>query len=411
MNSQTRKHFSVWIDVDIDSELLGALLYEHDPNLKLEVNEISASLYSIDGRTGQVEQDKLISALSDLSAHQKVVIVTNKPTQRSYFISPDQSHFVISAYALGEEEFDVRLLALTVFRAAVVEDYYHAGVPSNYAEFRSFELSSEHKEIEGRIKYSKPVAPCYVVITHGIRTYAPWAESSYATLDSLNIGSQVFRYDWVDLANFLLYPRRRTLYGMQLLKRINAARSANPEKRLAVAAHSFGTMVLSKALELADDIDNRIEIDAIILAGSILPSHYDWDRFTQRGKSRGVTIRRVLNLCGDSDPWPVAAKYFAPGAGNSGTFFFADNYSEYMTNHRIESADHSSILHADHVEEIWGRYLLNSNFRPAPNNCFVTSEVLSVDKWCARIRRLVDTLVYAGLLAAITWSFASLATL
>lgn len=231
-------------------------------------------------------------------------------------------------------------------------------IPANYPS--DIFMDEEVRMTLGRLTYNNSPSPVHALITHGIRTYADWAEPAKDTLQEANISSAIFRYDWVDLLKFSYGIKSRDGYAIKFLARIHQQSMENPKKKFSIIVHSFGSIVLTKALEIAESINIRINIDTVILNGSILKKDYDWQRFIQEGKSYGVSIGRVVNICGDEDILPVIAKYTIYGAGNSGTFYFADHNSDNLFNIRLKGAGHSNILDNKNVRELWSKILLGN---------------------------------------------------
>ena len=80
----------------------------------------------------------------------------------------------------------------------------------------------------------------------------------------------------------------------------------------------------------------------------MLPQNLDIDRYRgQLGPSK------ILNKCGDRDPWPVIAKKIAWGCGSAGTFGL---FSERATN-RFHRNGHSDYFDAGFVRDMWVPFL------------------------------------------------------
>jgi len=126
--------------------------------------------------------------------------------------------------------------------------------------------------------------------------------------------------------------------------------------------HSNGSMILGKSLKLANEFGVPINFNTVILNGSILPSNFNWNEFLD--DSGTVKIGRVINLCGDRDYWPRAAKIFPiKGAGDSGSFFFSENSSRVI-NQRLKKTNHGELLSIKNCKELWIKYLLNPKSEP-----------------------------------------------
>jgi pimeloyl-ACP methyl ester carboxylesterase len=93
----------------------------------------------------------------------------------------------------------------------------------------------------------------------------------------------------------------------------NRISEANLGLRPSVIVHSFGSLIVAKALEKYHDL----RVDKIVLTGSIIPADYNWQAIVAR-KQCGA----VLNLKGCKDIWPKIANRTVWGAGNSGSAGF-----------------------------------------------------------------------------------------
>lgn len=228
----------------------------------------------------------------------------------------------------------------------------------NFTTYNDF-LNSDETATLGRITYEKAPSQIFVALTHGIRTHAEWAEPAKNVLFEHRIQSgNPTRYDWVDTIKFATVLSVRKEYAKIFLKDIIDSKKNNPRSRLCISVHSYGSIVLTEALELARDLRISIEIDSIILSGSILPTNFNWEQYTN--KKNTVSVQRVLNICGSKDFWPVLAKYFAKGdVGYSGTFYLSGPSN--ITNIRINNEGHAGILDRKYVEKIWVQYLQNGH--------------------------------------------------
>ncbi len=348
----------VYLDLNCEKNIVSGLLFENSNNFNFSFKKCPAKLFSQDksGRFTLMEDQLPINKTKD-----GIIVLTEKNMARLVTYNAEKQNLVISLYHSNLSISINRYAAIVVYAAAraMTDNLYNQEVAVTPDSLIDSVNNTKYKSVIGRLNYNELPSPVHVVITHGIRTHAEWSECAHNILDNRNISTSIFRYEWVDVVKFAFNIRVRKKYAVEFLKRLNIARQTHPKKQLSVAVHSFGSIVLATALELADKIECRLDIDSVILSGSILPSNFVWLKYTRPYKNHGVSIRRVLNVCGDNDIWPVIAKYWTKQAGYSGAFFFSDNYSNGVVNTRIKDADHESILSKENIENNWCRFLLS----------------------------------------------------
>lgn len=89
----------------------------------------------------------------------------------------------------------------------------------------------------------------------------------------------------------------------------------NPGVRPSIVVHSFGSLILAKAIEKYTDLT----FDKIVLTGSIIPKVFPWHELAERNQ-----FSRVLNIVCDKDLPVKIAKWFVIGASDSGGNGFKD---------------------------------------------------------------------------------------
>lgn len=110
---------------------------------------------------------------------------------------------------------------------------------------------------------------------------------------------------------------------------------------VSVIAHSFGTYIIGSYIMGFEEF-LPVEINTVILTGSILTSKYDWEKY------RGAKIARVFNEIAPNDQW---VKYMPiinfikqdPLFGNSGLVGF-DNKSVIVTERKSDIFDHNNVI-------------------------------------------------------------------
>jgi hypothetical protein len=174
----------------------------------------------------------------------------------------------------------------------------------------------------------------WMLALHGMNTLAPWQES-FNWLVSTSYGRMVpvRIYKYGKIRPGVLWRRRhRTL--MERLA-ANIRRSVDEVARIVddprpdVIAHSFGTLLLGKALHR----DRTLRVGRIITLGCILRPDFDWATLVDRGQ-----IEAVLNNYGTHDSWAQRAHATIPDAGPAGRRGF-DYYAEKWSDGLRESDD------------------------------------------------------------------------
>lgn len=186
-----------------------------------------------------------------------------------------------------------------------------------------------------------------VVLLHGIRTEAPWAEMVRQVLAAHAPGIRVFpfRYGYFDVFRFLSPVGTRRRPAEMVVRRLRVLKEEFPGVPLSVVAHSFGTYTIARILD--DETDIRLH--RLLLCGSIIPQDYRWDKVSDR------IDEEVVNDCGARDVWPVLARAGTWGFGPSGTFGFGHP----AVRDRFHDFRHSDFFDPDFVRRFWVPYLVD----------------------------------------------------
>ena len=112
----------------------------------------------------------------------------------------------------------------------------------------------------------KPPPEHYVVLIHGIRTHANWAEMVGGILAAHAGAKPVpIKYGFFDLLKFLCPFRTRRAPVLRLLRELRDLRTLHRDARISVVAHSFGTYALTQVLREPD-----IHLYRVIFSGCII---------------------------------------------------------------------------------------------------------------------------------------------
>ncbi len=192
-----------------------------------------------------------------------------------------------------------------------------------------------------------------VVLIHGIRTNAPWQEKFAAKLEGLpNVKAFPIGYGYFDAPRFWFpfITRRRPIE--HVARQIRTLKNDNPNARISVIAHSFGTYIISKILDDQTDIS----IHRLQLCGSIISPQFRWDKVKPRIKGA------VLNDVGTDDVWPALATSVTWDYGSSGALGFKDA----SVRDRFFKCGHSDFFTDIHMEKYWIPFLLDGQIVPSP---------------------------------------------
>jgi pimeloyl-ACP methyl ester carboxylesterase len=191
-----------------------------------------------------------------------------------------------------------------------------------------------------------------VLLIHGIRDQASWAEMLVDVLKRNDIEVIPIRYGYFDAFRFWcpFLTRRRPI--RRVTDEVLRARKRYPDCRISVICHSFGTYIVGHILR------NHpfISFHQLILCGSVLPTHYRWREVADKIGDPGSN-RKPINECGSRDIWPILAQAMSWGYGASGTYGFGsvDVYDRY------HNSDHSQYFEPEFVERYWRPLLWDNN--------------------------------------------------
>lgn len=179
-----------------------------------------------------------------------------------------------------------------------------------------------------------------VVLIHGIRTQASWAEMVAAVMrDEGHVNVVPIRYGYFDVFKFISPFGTRGAATKKVLRELRSVLRREDPRRVLVIAHSFGSYLVTKIL--ADEGD--IEFGGLVLCGSVVDDKYRWDLVRSR------VADRVVNECGDQDVWPVLASKISWGYGPSGTTGFGSS----NVRDRFHDLAHSGFFSVDFVRTFW----------------------------------------------------------
>ena len=216
-------------------------------------------------------------------------------------------------------------------------------------------------------KKSKTLAPVedhrpLVITLHGIRTFAAWQIELTDELNKSGMLTKTHRYGYFSALK-LIRPSRRKAEVERFREEYTHLIKEYPNQSPSIIAHSFGTYIVTKSLELYDGI----RFDQVILCGSIVARDYDWKSLFESRQ-----VNRVLNEGAKKDIFVKAAPYFILDSGASGAYGFHQR-DERLCQRFIDRFGHSDYLHRLNYTTNWIPFLRGSlppTDRPPKNRAF-----------------------------------------
>jgi CheY-like chemotaxis protein len=219
-------------------------------------------------------------------------------------------------------------------------------------------ISSINYEIESEISRSVDDEDIICLSIHGIRTNGGWQQGLKRLIHSKvgEIQYENFKFGKFDVVSFFIPFFRHWVvarFGKDLEKIIDD----NPNKKIYIFSHSFGTYVAVKAIENLIKRKSITNISKIVLSGSVLKSNYNFDKILKQ------TNAKIVNDCGDRDLILVLSELFVPNTGmagrtgfhglNNNSFanrFFVGGHSHYFTDKSKFMENHWIPLFSDYTD-------------------------------------------------------------
>jgi len=189
-----------------------------------------------------------------------------------------------------------------------------------------------------------------VLSLHGINTRGAWQKDLDHELAKAGLTPQALDYGLFRVLR-LMNPasrRRQIDWFRDEYTRIRRESGQVPS----LVAHSFGTYLVASAVELYEEI----ELDHVILCGSIVRTDFEWSRVKKRGQ-----VNKILNERGGKDVWVKTAAWVLSDGGQSGVGGFSD-----LGNGLVNERFHPGFRHSDYFyrlnfERNWIPFLKGSN--------------------------------------------------
>lgn len=170
------------------------------------------------------------------------------------------------------------------------------------------------------------------ILVHGVMTIGDWQERLQLELkkDNRKIYPYEFNfYSAIKISNGI--SRRRKVKDFTAF--FEQTLIENPNSKINIIAHSFGTYLTVKALEKCK-LDNLSEVSNILLTGSVLRNDYNFTPIINK-----YSIKNIINDCGYNDIPLIFNKLFSFGLGNAGRVGF--NTCNNKLENRFHKCGHS----------------------------------------------------------------------
>lgn len=193
----------------------------------------------------------------------------------------------------------------------------------------------------------------HIILVHGINSNGSWISKVRPILSKAGFEVSKRGYRFMRTRDLIFRNTSQLILRRGIDRKVSKfflhykRKNKNNVNKISVIAHSNGSLIVAEALKYFPEI----QLDQIILVGSIVPTDFDWDEFIERGQ-----VNRVLSEGGDNDIWPIIAESFITGAGSSGVNPFTCE-SESVVFKRYKDEDHSSMLTAKHCRKYWLPFL------------------------------------------------------
>ena len=225
-------------------------------------------------------------------------------------------------------------------------------------------ISYSSKSLEDKLNRKEKV----ILSVHGIRTYGAWQSRLRSWIEESFPGWGVldYKYGFFTIPSFFL-PWARLIEIKKFKSHLLKLMEAEGAKDFVIFCHSFGTYIVVHAIQQLLQEGERLRIDKLVLAGSVLDCDFDW------GPIFKLSGTNVVNECGSKDNILWLSEALVPGTGMAGRRGFAGFESDRLRN-RFYNGGHSFYFErCGFFESSWRPLLesddeiINIDERKAPN--------------------------------------------
>lgn len=202
-------------------------------------------------------------------------------------------------------------------------------------------------DFEGQKKLSRYASDKGVtcITVHGIRTRGCWQEklkkAVMSKVDSVNFES--YKFGYFTVISFLI-PFLRNIQISRFKKAL--LKLSDDNKKIIIFCHSFGTYIVVNAIEQLLKEGHSINLDKLILSGSVLRSSHDFSAILAQ------TNVQIINDCGCDDAVLLLSEGFVPNTGMAGKVGFYGLNNDRFVN-RYFRGGHS------HYFDVEGQFMTN----------------------------------------------------
>lgn len=200
-----------------------------------------------------------------------------------------------------------------------------------------------------------------LVVIHGLMTKAEWLSNLIPAANSQGWIVAPFIYD--SPASLLFNGGMRQQVVEKFREWVYELEKKYQPPTISVLCHSFGTYIITKYIEgFASEKYLPVQINSLILTGSIIRPDYDWNALIPN------KVGRVLNMVAEGDD---AVKFMPEGGWKKlvgmdplfgqGAIDGVKEESENVVNRKIEILTHTNIFKDDIIEQVFLPYLNVNN--------------------------------------------------
>ncbi|AZZ46495.1 hypothetical protein C1896_17185 [Pseudomonadaceae bacterium SI-3] len=183
-------------------------------------------------------------------------------------------------------------------------------------------LTTIESYVDGERKAQSRLKDSLLITVHGIRTYGKWQDDLKSAVNSYSRSFDYIdlKYGFFDLISFTI-PSLRERKARRISSRLKDIIESNQNKEIHIICHSFGSIILSKAMHKY----SGKRIKNIILCGSPIPHSKNIDHIVAKAEL-------TINECGTRDIILVLARTFLLGLGDAGRVGFTREHSSSFIN-------------------------------------------------------------------------------
>lgn len=201
-----------------------------------------------------------------------------------------------------------------------------------------------------------------LVVIHGINTRAHWLSNIIPAANSQGWIVAPFIYN--NPKSLLVIGGKRQKVVEKFREWVYELRSKYNPSDISVLCHSFGTYIITKYIEGFASVDDflPIQINSLILTGSIIRPDYDWNVHIPK------RVGKVLNIVagGDDAVKFMPTKEWKKLVGmdtlfGQGAIEGVKNESNNVENRKLNILTHTNIFKDDIIEQVFLPYLNANN--------------------------------------------------